>query len=430
MKKYKNILFCKERNLLNIKNLFKILSILALFICTSIMVCGITVYYKFPDEYKSTSENSFSFESVLPITAKTEINKDLVETESNIHKCKRCSANIRLLNVIPIKNVNVNLVEEKELIPCGTPFGVKIFTQGVMIIGLSDIKTDDGVFNPAKSAGIKKGDIILNINGKEVLSNEDILKIVEESNGQSINLNIRRSNLVFEVNLSPVKSSSDQMYKIGLWVRDSSAGIGTMTFFDPASNCFAGLGHGICDIDTGELLPLSHGDIMKASINGVIKGEKGSPGELKGAFSNNEVIGNLRSNSFAGVYGELKCCPIQNELLPIAMKQQVKIGKAKILTTISSDTPRYYNIEITSINYNENAPSKNMVILITDEELIETTGGIVQGMSGSPIIQNGKIVAAVTHVFVNEPTKGYAIFIENMLSFSNSLYSAEQKKIS
>ncbi len=406
----------KKSKRINIKNFFKGFSILSLVCSISIMLCSATIYYKFPNEFKATSNENFTFESIVPIMAKTDTAKESIETESKTNRCKNCTANIKLLNIIPVKDVNIEIVDKTKLIPCGNPFGVKIFTQGVMIVGISDIKTDDAVVNPAKAAGLKKGDIILSINSQEVESNEDILNIVKQSEGNQLSINVRRNNLVFDVKLTPVKSSLDQTYKVGLWVRDSSAGIGTMTFFDPNTNTFAGLGHGICDIDTGELLPLSHGDIMRADINGVIKGEKGSPGELRGCFTNNEVIGTLKSNSFAGVKGVLNDCPTNNAPLDIAMKQEVKEGQAKILTTVSQDGPKYYDIEILSINYNENLPSKNMVISITDEELLEITGGIVQGMSGSPIIQNEKIVGAVTHVFVNEPKKGYGIFIENMLS--------------
>lgn len=418
------------RHIIKFKNLFKGLAVLTLFVCMCIMICGVSVYYRFPDDYQSTSQNSFSLESSIPLTAKLQQSNNFIAADYHKTACGSYNANLRLLNVIPVKNVNIELVDETKLIPCGTPFGVKIFTEGVMIVGISDIKTDEGIFNPARSAGLKKGDIILNANGKVISDNNDILKLVEESAGESIDLNIRRNNLEFNAKLKPVKSSVDQSYKIGLWVRDSSAGIGTMTFFDPNTNDFAGLGHGICDIDTGELLPLSHGDIMESQINGVIKGEKGYPGELKGTFVGNKAIGNLKSNNFSGVYGTLESCPVQNEAIPIAMKQQVKVGQAQILTTVSNGEPRYYNIEVLSLNYNENAPSKNMVISITDPELLEVTGGIVQGMSGSPIIQDGRMIGAVTHVFVNDPTKGYGIFIENMINVSNSINRMQQDKAS
>ena len=204
-------------------------------------------------------------------------------------------------------------------------------------------------------------------------------------------------------------------------MRDSTAGIGTVTFYNPTNSAFAGLGHGICDIDTAEIMPLGSGDIVPVTISGVVKGEKGKAGELRGYFSSDVPVGSLEANVEAGVYGTLNSAPVNREALKVAMKQEVKTGPAKVLTTIDGGEPRYYDIQIESVNYKNHAMSKNLVICVTDPDLLAKTGGIVQGMSGSPIIQDGMLVGAVTHVFVNDPTKGYGIFAENMMSVSQSV---------
>ncbi len=331
-----------------------------------------------------------------------------------------------LLDAIPIKTVDVEVVEETQVIPCGTPFCVKIFTQGVVVVGMSDLKSNGKTVNPARSAGLKIGDVITSINGIQVNTNEEVAAIIEKSGGVPLSLSVLRSNMSFEVQITPVKADDGISYKAGLWVRDSSAGIGTLTFYNPEEHSFAGLGHGICDIDTGDLMPLLSGDIVSANISGIVKGEKGTPGELRGYFSNNNAIGNLSANIQTGVYGTMDQCPASNEPMTVAMKQQVVPGKAQILTTIQGNEPQYYDIEIESVNYNEDVPTKNMIVKITDPELLEKTGGIVQGMSGSPIIQNGMLVGAVTHVFVNEPEKGYGIFAENMLENSYELVNSQK----
>ena len=213
-------------------------------------------------------------------------------------------------------------------------------------------------------------------------------------------------------------------------MRDSTAGIGTITFYNPETGAFGGLGHGICDTDTTELMPLLNGEIVPVTISGVTKGQKGSPGELKGYFASNESVGTLSANVEEGVYGNLDTAPAGSTPLKAAMKQEVKAGAAQILTTIDGSGPQYYDIQVESIDYHENQSSKNMVIHVTDSALLEKTGGIVQGMSGSPIIQNGKIVGAVTHVFVNDPTRGYGIFAENMLEVCTQATSQKLSKAS
>lgn len=366
---------------------------------------------KFPNSYNVTTAGKIDSGTIFSIQ---EVNSGLVEGDCKSDK--NYLARLMFLNLIPIKEVNVNVIEEMQVIPCGVPFGVKIFTEGVVVIALTDVMTDSGVQNPAKKANIKKGDVIVSINDIQVHSNDEIAKIVERSNGQVLSMHVKRVDDEFDTKLEPMKSSQDGLFKAGMWVRDSSAGIGMLTFVEPKSKIFAGLGHGICDVDTQELLPLSHGDIVASKITGVKSGKRGVPGELRGEFESNNSVGTLSSNTDTGVYGVFeKSIELPNQCMMIAMKQQVKTGPAKVITTVDGNVPKEYNINVVSVNYNPNTPTKNMVIEITDEELLAKTGGIVQGMSGSPIICNGMVIGAVTHVFVNNPKRGYAIFAETML---------------
>ena len=232
---------------------------------------------------------------------------------------------------------------------------------------------------------------------------------------------MRRGNLTFSVEVTAVKSVSEERYKLGAWVRDSSAGIGTLTFYDPGSGIFGGLGHAVCDIDTGEILPLQSGEVVPVNISGVVRGEVGEPGELRGSFAKGSVLGTLAQNGETGVYGQMRGFLTNQEAMSVAMKQEVHTGSAQIITTIDSGGYQYYDVQIEKVHFNDGSPTRNLIVRITDETLLEKTGGIVQGMSGSPIIQDGKLVGAVTHVFVNDPTRGYGIFAENMLKTAASV---------
>ena len=342
------------------------------------------------------------------------------------HPTGKYDADVLLFNTIPIKTVHVDVTEPLMLVPCGTPFGIKMFTNGVVVVGMSDIDSETGKVNPAEQSGLKIGDIITNVNGETVYENEEISKVIQDYNGEPLVLTVKRDTEILEISLNPVKSSQDGSYKGGLWVRDSTAGIGTVTFYNPENGLFGGLGHGICDIDTNSLMPMKNGDIVPVTISGVTKGQKGAAGELRGYFSSNQAIGNLFMNSDEGVYGQLEASPVEQQALPVAMKQEVKEGPAQILTTVADGEPQYYNVTIESIEYKNSSRVKNLVVLVTDKALLEKTGGIVQGMSGSPIIQNGKIVGAVTHVFLNDPTRGYGIFAENMVE---NLVSIERETV-
>jgi stage IV sporulation protein B len=287
---------------------------------------------------------------------------------------------------------------------------------------VNGFETSKGFVSPAKEAGIRPGDVIKTIAGEQVYSNDDVAGIIAENGGKSAEVVYLRDGELINTSVTPKLTSSGE-YKIGMWVRDSSAGIGTLTFIDSNTGRFAGLGHPVCDTNSGELLPLYSGEAVDVTIGAVIKGRSGTPGELTGVFGSDkdDEIGKLLVNSYAGVYGSLDNGILTEETaisaIPLATRGQIKTGEAVILSTVDGGEPKSYTIRIDSIAKNSGngeIDGKDMVITVTDEDLIDITGGIVQGMSGSPIIQNGRLIGAVTHVFVNNPQKGYAIFAETM----------------
>lgn len=333
---------------------------------------------------------------------------------------------VRLLGMIPVKDVSVETAQPTTLIPSGEPFGVKMFTKGAMVVGLVDIPTARGTVSPGKEAGLREGDMILSVNQKEISRNEEIVLIIKSSDGKPLLFEVQRGNEKLRLSLTPVLSSEDRSYKSGIWVRDSAAGIGTITYLDPQNYSFGGLGHPICDVDTGEILPVGSGEVCDVTIHSINKGKSGTPGELLGVFSSNTPIGNITLNDNTGIYGQIFSCESEQKAYPLARKQEVTIGPATILCSLKDEEPQEYQIEIVSVDYNEKNKVKNMVIKVVDKELLKLTGGIVQGMSGTPIIQNNKLVGAVTHVFINNPEKGYAIFAENMYEHSRNIQKSNR----
>lgn len=302
----------------------------------------------------------------------------------------------------------------KQLVPVGRAVGLKLFSDGVLVVGLSELETSGGAASPAKEGGLKVGDFILEADDVAVESTEHFQSIVAAADGEETSLTIKRDGKTMELEVSAVQCT-DGAYRLGAWVRDSLAGIGTMTFYDPESGTFGTLGHGINDVDTGQLMRLDVGSIMEASIKDVKKGESGSPGELRGDFNLTEDLGALYANTDNGVFGTMDQNCFGGEAVDVAPASEVHTGEAEILANVEGETVKSYGIEITKI-CNPNSSNQNFLIRVTDKALLNATGGIVQGMSGSPILQDGKLIGAVTHVMVDEPTQGYGIFIENMLS--------------
>ncbi|NLP26278.1 MAG: SpoIVB peptidase [Clostridiales bacterium] len=403
--------YVNERNN-NMKKLIKGFSFVATF--TLFNIWTLMAYYSamLPDSYYIASGDKLSLNTVIEIEA--QVQEKAVQSVKSEALPLSQTATLKLFGVIPVKDVELLEVETPVLIPGGNPFGIKLLMEGVMVVGMGEIECSGGRICPATEAGIKQGDVITSIDGKKVNSNNELQEIISESDGNSVNVQINRDGRDITFELQPVFSEYSRTYQVGMWVRDSTAGIGTMTFHEPSSGSFGGLGHPICDIDTGGVIPISSGEIVNVQINNVKKGYEGIPGELQGSFISGDAIGILSKNNEYGVFGNLFTQSDTSKAMPMGLKQDVEVGEATILTTVEGTIPKEYNISIEKIDYRNNDTAKNMIIRITDEELLDKTGGIVQGMSGSPIIQNGKLVGAVTHVFVNDPAKGYGVFTENM----------------
>lgn len=327
-------------------------------------------------------------------------------------------------NNSPTKNENNT---EAKVYLGGFPIGIKLYCDGVIIVDTQDVAVSGGYENPAQKAGLLKGDIIKSIDGKKVTRNSEVSQIIEASNGKQLKMQILRNGELKNVVFSSVYSTVSGQYKAGLWIRDSSAGIGTVTFYTEDGE-FASLGHAVCDVDTGELLPIESGETTDAKITGFYKGKVGTAGELCGILESKST-GEIAVNDGIGIYGVFDTVDTTRPLYPIARKNEIKSGAAQIVTTIENGKEQAFNIEIERIDYASDE-HKNLVIKVTDENLISKTGGIVQGMSGSPIIQNGKLIGAITHVFLNDPTGGYGIFAETMLEtadgLSDELYRLEK----
>lgn len=305
----------------------------------------------------------------------------------------------------------VNGKASDEVVVGGCFFGVKLYTDGVCVVGIDGFETENGIKAPAHDAGIKLGDVIKSINGTPVTTTEQVTSMISSGNGEALDLTVQRDGKEKSLVLTP-KKSTEGVYRAGMWIRDNALGIGTVTYVDPSTLEFGGLGHGICDAETASLMPMLRGSVSEVEITSVVKGKCGVPGEVKGAFKGGKT-GALTANKQTGVYGAFATLPKElGEKMRLADSAELKEGVAFIRSAIDG-TLKDYEVKISKINCRaENG--KNFVIEVTDGRLIEVSGGIVQGMSGSPVIQNGKLIGAVTHVTVNEPTKGYGIFIGNM----------------
>ena len=303
------------------------------------------------------------------------------------------------------------------VIPLGRTVGIKLFSDGVLVVGLSDIQTQETTVSPAKDMGLKVGDVITHVNDCEVDTIEEMQSAIQTLAGQTMTLKVMRQDKQLQLCGAAV-CSQQGTYQLGTWIRDSMPGIGTMTFYDPSSDIFGALGHGVNDVDTAQLMTMQSGSVMYSEVSDVKKGLSGAPGELHGNFDLQRGMGQLYANTRAGIFGTLSDESILGSARPveIARRSQVKTGRATILSNIAGDVVKEYQVEIMHIYPAMEGEMRNLMLKVTDPELLEQTGGIVQGMSGSPILQNGKLVGAVTHVLVNDPTRGYGIFIENMLN--------------
>lgn len=416
----------------------KVAKITVLSLVMLLITGGMYVFSSLPVSYAIFEGEEYAIDNPFPLTMEINVNKGeqayvdtdvlngnmVLKAQNEVIQATNYTGTVKLFGVLPIKTVDLNILPKTKLAPCGITAGVKMLTEGIIVVGMNDIETADGIVNPAAKAGIAVKDIILSANGVKLTCLEQLVEILGASHGNSIALVIKRENTTFQVIVTPKLSIYDQSYKIGVWVRDSAAGIGTITFINPQNGVFGGLGHGICDTDTGQLMTVGEGILQRTSIKSVKKGIRGNPGELIGTFQNDKTIGKLLQNDDSGIYGiseEQFVRSYKGKEIEIALKNEIKPGPAQIIANIDGEKIEIFSIEILKLNPSNKNDNKNMLINVTDSRLLQKTGGIVQGMSGSPIIQNGKLVGAVTHVLINDPTRGYGIFIENMMKSIQNL---------
>lgn len=385
----------------------------------------------------------YNFQKAAPVSAVLVSQNSNITLDQGKHtvsmKATENGKNEMLLEFagIPIKKVDVRVLKDFRVIPGGQSIGVKLNTVGVLVVGHHLINTISGKKSPGEIAGIKIGDIITEINGNKIEKMSDVAPFVQTAGqeGKPLDMVISRESGKFTTQLTPLKDKGENIYKLGLYIRDSAAGIGTMTFVHPQSKKYGALGHVISDMDTKQPIVVEDGQIVRSTVTSIEKGSNGDPGEKLARFSSDrEIVGNIQKNSPFGIFGEMVKelkNGVMDKPLPIALSHQVKEGPAKILTVVNDDQVEEFDIEIVSTIPQKFPATKGMVIKVTDPKLLKKTGGIVQGMSGSPIIQDGKLIGAVTHVFVNDPTSGYGVHIEWMLNEAGiNIYEMPKNKAS
>ncbi|QGQ47166.1 SpoIVB peptidase [Metabacillus sediminilitoris] len=422
----------------------KIRKIIGVILLVSLMSLGfvkeVKEYINIPTSVTVFESQHVTVQNSIPVNA-SEIAEEAFTVQKNsdgktidVHGKKAGEGAVVFdLAGFPVKKVGVNVLPDFKVIPGGQSIGVKLNTLGVLVVGHHQINTPEGNKSPGEIAGVQVGDIITNINGKKIEQMSDVTPFIQEAgkSGKPLDLVLNREEKEIKTKLYPLKDENDRSFRIGLYIRDSAAGIGTMTFFDPKSKKYGALGHVISDMDTKKPIVVEDGQIVRSTVTSIEKGSNGNPGEKLARFSGDrEVIGNITRNSPFGIFGKLRQDinnGVMDEALPIALSNEVKEGPAKILTVVNNDKVEQFDVEVVSSVPQKFPATKGMVIKITDKELLEKTGGIVQGMSGSPIIQNGKVIGAVTHVFVNDPTSGYGVHIEWMLNEAGIDIYSKQK---
>lgn len=405
-------------------NLKKILIILMSFIIY-VYVCNITFL---PSNIIIFQGEDINLRTLAGISIRKneDIKMKSVEASNDIETSNSINAssgsyeiNLDLFGAIPVKEINVNVIEKTKVVPCGELIGVKMYSKGALVVGFSEVEgMDNKIYKPYELLDIKEGDTILEINETEISSTDELIDQVNKACGKEIKIKYTRADEIKTGTILPVKNSSGE-YKIGIWVRDATAGVGTLTFVEPSTGNFAALGHGIVDIDTGGIFNIANGQLVGSRLISIKKGKKNDPGEIRGIVNSAEIIGDISKNTNYGVFGKVSKLNDNeyddNMEYEVALRSEIKEGEAEIICELENDIKRSYKIKIEKVYTSNNYDNKSMLIKIVDDRLIEKTGGIIQGMSGSPIIQNGKFIGAVTNVLVSDPTTGYAIFGDLMV---------------
>lgn len=413
-------------NKINIKDkILKRILILILSIIVYIYVCNITllpsniIVFQGEEVYLRTiagisvrKNNNIKMGSV-------EAANSMESNSSSYASAGTYEINLDLFGTIPVKEINVNVIERTKVIPCGDLIGVKMYSNGALVVGFSEVIGIDGkVYKPFDGIDIDEGDTIVEINGVKTSNTDELIEQVNKSNGEEIEIKYIKNNESKTASIIPIENKSGE-YKIGIWVRDATAGVGTLTFIEPSTGNFAALGHGIVDIDTGGIFNISNGELVGSKMISIKKGVKNEPGEIRGIVDSSDGIGEISRNTNYGVFGFVtdmnKYNVDNNKEYEVALRSEIKEGEAEIICELENDIKQRYKIKIEKVYTSNNYDNKSMLIKVIDDRLIEKTGGIIQGMSGSPIIQNGKFIGAITNVLVSDPTTGYAIFGDLMV---------------
>ncbi len=396
------------------KNLKK--SIILILLC---LILGyVTNITSIPERIVIFENEKLNLGQIFGITIK-EKGDSVIQTSNIDNKVEEKTVTLSLFNIIDLKDVKVSVVENTKVIPLGNIVGLKIYSDGVLVIGMTEV----GGAKPYEGSNIKEGDLIVSVDNINVTTTKQLIECVNASEGKQIEIKYVRDGEEYTTNIEPIKTSNNE-YKIGLWVRDGAVGIGTATYYNPSNGKIATLGHGIVDVDTDSLITVESGSITNARISKLKKGIEGEPGEIKGSLIEDEVIGSININTQFGIYGNVYYTSLldlnNTEEMEVALIEEIKKGPAKIILALEDGIRKEYDIEIKKIYKNNTEDNKSMLIEITDDELIEKTGGIIQGMSGAPIVQNGKFIGAITHVLINNPKQGYALFGETMIKQMNN----------
>lgn len=378
-----------------------------------VYVCNITML---PSDIILMQGETLNLKTIFGLNVQ---NEGTMQASSNLNnsiveETGKMNLNLNLFNLFSVKNVTVNVIPKTTVIPIGKAIGMKLYTKGVLVVGMSEIEGQ----KPYENSGIETGDKIIEINDTKINTTDELIECVNNSKGKSVEIKYISNNQEEIASIEPVKTSNNE-YKLGLWVRDAAAGVGTLTFYEPSTGEFGALGHGINDVDTYDLIDIASGELVSTDIIDIVKGEDGSPGEIRGTIDNGYTLGKIYKNTGFGIYGSInniaKLNLFHSQELEVANRNEITTGKAEIICELENGKSQSYEIEIERIFLDNNQNNKSMLIKVTDEELLEKTGGIIQGMSGAPIIQNGKFIGAVTHVLVNDAKTGYAVFADLMI---------------